>query len=189
MGTAASNVVAVSTRPPVTELFQAVLGAHPKTVTLTSLAAAGEIVGENVIACSLIAKAKIPLTDDIYPRRAHDVVALYDQSLCPTTDEIKLLRGHVECVVESIYVEHLVTSMLEAASAGDDGHNTEVFIKRGPGDWIFRKCTWDHGPWPFHGHEAMSLLALIDHIETVGGEISRRWSSYCEAHPHLRSQR
>jgi hypothetical protein len=166
--------------------FANVFGAHRGRQPLGEIAAAGTLVRDSRVARDQIEDAKIPLSE-LWPDRAHYVATLHESSLCPTRAELTLLRDYVECVTNSFYHKGLAARMLAAPYAGDDGHNTSTFTKRGVNDWAYRHYTWEHGPWPFMGGPVgpLSLLALLDHIEKWGDSLSTRWQAWHDAHPAL----
>jgi hypothetical protein len=146
-----------------------------ETPELAELADAGVYTHENEHVQQYVAAAKIPLSD-LWPDRGYYVAALHEQSLCPTPDELELLRGYIETVTNGIYLEHLAAQMLQAPYAGDSGHNTNVFSTRADDEWPFA-----HGDGP----KRLSLLELLDHIERRDDHFSPRWQAWRDINPQL----
>lgn len=123
-----------------------------------------------------LAEHHIPVADN----RAFYILAIEDGSALgalltsemPTDDELMLLR-HFQLFTLSpartIYNEGWTAKQLAMQHPGNDGHNTQVFVKCADG-WRYRKFTWTDGAtyWPLsYGEHArsMTLMELLDFIE------------------------
>jgi hypothetical protein len=109
----------------------------------------------------------------------------------PTDNEAKLIRSLID-YERDWYNETWRTRELDARPFDiDGGFNSIALIKRGPGDWAFRRRTWEYGPTlvPFtlQGHreseDPVDLPALLDRIHSH----SRRWDEWKAAHPEVHS--
>lgn len=66
-----------------------------------------------------------------------------------------------------------------------------VFAKRGEGDWCYRRAHWTEGVfwWPLpeglpEGRR-LSLVQVLDHVETTCGEEAPEWQAWKAAHPEI----
>lgn len=81
----------------------------------------------------------------------------------------------------------------------DSGWNTIVFIKYGPDDWGYRRCSWVYGPAfvpPSPSHRErypdeacggpLSLEQVMDRIHSLGDDKpTRDWTEWKAAHPDV----
>ncbi|MFI8872393.1 hypothetical protein [Streptomyces sp. NPDC055243] len=79
----------------------------------------------------------------------------------------------------------------------DSGWNTTVFIKYGPDDWGYRRCSWIYGPTFVPGppnsrgtkyahakHPGpLSLEQVMDRRHTIVDEVMPHWADWKTAHP------
>jgi hypothetical protein len=78
----------------------------------------------------------------------------------------------------------------------DSGWNTTVFIKYGPDDWGYRRCSWTHGPtfvpgppsfrerYPDEGGP-LTLEQVMDRRHTISDEPMQHWTDWKKAHPEV----
>lgn len=77
----------------------------------------------------------------------------------------------------------------------DSGWNTTVFIKYGPDDWGYRRCSWTYGPTFVPGPPGsdsraavgrLSLTQVMDRCHTVGSdEPMAHWTAWKADHPDI----
>lgn len=80
----------------------------------------------------------------------------------------------------------------------DSGWNTTVFIKYGPDDWGYRRCSWIQGhtfvpPPPSYrerypdesGGGPLTLEQTMDRRHTIGDEPIAHWVEWKKAHPEV----
>jgi hypothetical protein len=76
----------------------------------------------------------------------------------------------------------------------DGGWNTVVFIKYGPDDWGYRRCSWNRGPTFVPGPPGSdsrntvgthTLEQVMDRCHSHGDEPSQRWQDWKAAHPDV----
>ncbi|MFE9855573.1 hypothetical protein [Streptomyces sp. NPDC005780] len=76
----------------------------------------------------------------------------------------------------------------------DGGWNTVVFIKYGPDDWGYRRCSWTYGPTFVPGpptansereDEPLSLVQVMDRVHTVVGDPMKHWTDWKAQHPDV----
>lgn len=90
----------------------------------------------------------------------------------PSEAELQLLRHYQLFMLSperTIYNEGWTQKQLAMIYPGNDGHNTQVFVKAEDG-WRYRSFTWaqDATYWPHmygEGARSMTLMQLLDFIE------------------------
>lgn len=110
----------------------------------------------------------------------------------PTEHEVALLRSFLDEYKTHWYGDSGYRRAMERRPLDvDGGANGVVFHKFGTDDWGYRRQSFTTGPlffpgWP-HNRKAgpFSLLALMDHIHTIGGEPMRHWVEWKAAHPEV----
>lgn len=110
-----------------------------------------------------------------------------DHGLRPTDAEAKTVRSAID-YQRSRYREGWVKRVLDVRPLDiDGGYNTVTLIKRGEGDWAFRRSTWDRGPHlvpaTWMGQDALDLPALLDKIHGIGDTPFEPWERWKTEHP------
>lgn len=83
---------------------------------------------------------------------AMPILALSDQSVMPTDEELGLLRCLLEFSIYDYYKPSYVEKLLDMQFPADEGTNTIVFVKgdhwspNGVAGWAYRQITWSTGP-------------------------------------------
>lgn len=94
----------------------------------------------------------------------------------PTDDEVRLLLDELE-FERSWYREGYLAHMAERPYDIDSGFNSLAFVKRGPGNWAYRRRTWTGpqlAPSTYDGQPALDLPALLDRVH----DLSDRWDRW-----------
>ncbi len=114
-----------------------------------------------------------------------------------TAAEAQIIRSYIEYIcgpkfygaasLEQFIARHSGPAQPYAAIGG---HNTVTLLKRSDYDWRHNCHTWRVGPrympHPETGYgEALSLLRLLDHIETTCGEVSSKWIEWKRDNPEI----
>jgi hypothetical protein len=99
------------------------------------------------------------------------------RGLRPADDEVALLVDEL-AYERAWYRPGYVTHMAERPFDIDSGFNSLTFLKRGEGDWAYRRRTWEYGPAmrpsTFDGEQSVDLASLLDRIH----EGSSRWTRW-----------
>ena len=69
--------------------------------------------------------------------------------------------------------------------------SSSIVCKRDDGGWGYRRETWDLGPyfWPDYlafNYQPLSLLAVLDKDQSIGGEPWQPWEDWKAQHPEVR---
>jgi hypothetical protein len=69
----------------------------------------------------------------------------------------------------------------------DGTTNTVILMKRGDGDWCYRRDSWTQGPpmVPAGDQPALDLRALLDRVFGVGKEPFQPWEDWKSQHPQM----
>lgn len=76
----------------------------------------------------------------------------------------------------------------------DSGWNTTVFIKYGPDDWGYRRCSWQYGPTFAPGPPSkgtvrevgpLSLVQVMDTVHTIVDDVMPHWATWKADHPDV----
>lgn len=75
----------------------------------------------------------------------------------------------------------------------DSGWNTTVFIKYGPDDWGYRRCSWIYGPTfvpaPPNSQSRdsgpLTLEQVMDRVHTISGDPKQHWLDWKASHPEI----
>jgi hypothetical protein len=103
----------------------------------------------------------------------------------PDEAEIGMLASYID-YQRSKYPPHVQARMLAQLLDTCD-LSALVFVKRGEGDWAYRRAHWTETIWsppPENcGGTRLSLLALFDHVETSNGATAApNWQRWKAAH-------
>lgn len=103
----------------------------------------------------------------------------------PDADEVAAIARYLDYARE-FYNDQWVRRMMDRPLDVVGGHNTVVLAKRASdGGWSYRRSTWTIGPRfsPTIDRPPLDIHALLDHIETIGDGVYRRWTEFKDAHP------
>ncbi|MDX2838021.1 hypothetical protein PV377_03205 [Streptomyces ipomoeae] len=116
----------------------------------------------------------------------------------PTVAEALQLASYLDQYKNYWYNASYIGRMAERPLDVDGGANGVTFIKYGPDDWGYRRRTWTMGPtfvpgspvyrehYPNENHIGpLSLPRLMDHIHSLSGEASERWTEWKADHPDV----
>ena len=141
---------------------------------------------------------RIPVVGTIHPQWCYHIAVCINEDpetplwhgLRPNDREVELLRSLID-YERDWYREGYVASTLDARPFDiDSGINTLTLIKRGEGDWAYRRSTWEYGPimvpdtWQGK-EEPLGLAALADRIHNFGDQPFKRWADWKAAHPEV----
>jgi hypothetical protein len=141
---------------------------------------------------------RIPVVGTIFPQWSYLVALCIKEDpdtplwhgLRPTDDEAQLIQSliHYE---RSRYNDGYVKRVLDSRPLDiDGGTNTITLIKRGEGDWGYRRHTWQHGPYLIPDtwqdtEPPLDLIGLFDRIHWVVDAPYRGWVEWKDEHPEL----
>lgn len=143
---------------------------------------------------------RIPVVSNAWPRWNYIVAFDLDQidkdGHRPTDAEAALLRSFLDEYIQHWYRESWITKMAERPFDIDGGANGIVFRKWGPDDWGYRRRTWQYGPVFVPEHPRirgqrenpmgpLTLLQVMDRINSICDEPLQRWVEWKAAHPDL----
>lgn len=120
----------------------------------------------------------------------------------PTDHEVDLLVSFLDEYKTRWYGDGPYRKAMERRPFDvDGGANTTIFHKYGPGDWGYRRQSWQFGPMFVpqhprirHSHPwknapigPLALVALMDFIHTIGNDSQpmRHWQEWKAAHPDV----
>ena len=140
---------------------------------------------------------RIPVVTSIYPDW-HYLVALvvgeHEYALWkgvrPDEREVALLQSELAFELDW-YNASYVARMAERPFDMDGGFNGLTFIKRGEGDWAYRRRTWSIGPSLrpslYDGEAKLDLLGVLDLVHSHGSKeyMSPRWEAWKAAHSEV----
>lgn len=139
---------------------------------------------------------RIPVVTSLYPRWYYLVSIVINESedalwygMRPTDHEVDILLSYL-AYERAWYRDSYITKMAERPFDIDGGHNNLSLIKRGEGDWAYRRRTWTSGPMlipsTFDGQNPLELVPMLDRIHSYGeGRLSTRWNDWRSARPEL----
>lgn len=144
---------------------------------------------------------RIPVVGTVFPGWYYLVALCINENpdtmlwpgLRPTDHEAAMVRSLID-YERSRYNPGWVARDLDSRPFDiDGGFNGITLIKRGEGDWAFRRTTWQRGPTliPFtlEGHRGyeppMDLPALCDRIHRIVDAPFHGWVEWKAAHPEV----
>lgn len=143
-----------------------------------------------------LAKLRIPVVRSPYPAWKYEVALfindpddhsydppLWGFALRPDEAEVRQIVAYIEWRMQW-YREGWKAKMRERPLDVDSGTNTVTLMKRGDGDWCYRRWTWRTGPLmvPVKGGERLSLEKVLDRINDYAGEPNPKWRAFKTAH-------
>ncbi|MFG3136114.1 hypothetical protein ACGFZA_07810 [Streptomyces sp. NPDC048211] len=117
----------------------------------------------------------------------------------PTDAEAEMIGSFIEEYKHHWFRESYHRKLAERPLDVDSGCNTTIFIKYGPDDWGYRRCSWEHGPLfvpsgpTLRGtkHEyaknagPLSLEQVMDLCHTVSEEPMPHWLKWKADHSEI----
>ncbi|MGY0062801.1 hypothetical protein ACWY4P_40750 [Streptomyces sp. LZ34] len=112
----------------------------------------------------------------------------------PTDAEARMIASFIEEYLQYFFRESYQRKLAQRPLDVDGGCNTTVFIKYGPDDWGYRRCSWTYGPTFAPGPPgslsrdavgAMTLEQVMDRTHTVVGEPMQHWQDWKAQHPDV----
>ncbi|MYV77733.1 hypothetical protein GT352_27945 [Streptomyces sp. SID1046] len=145
---------------------------------------------------------RIPVVGSFNPRWSYIAAYLKPQSDHsytfgsadrPTDSEAKMIASYIEEYIQHWFNERYQRKLAERPLDVDGGCNTTVFIKYGPGDWAYRRCSWQYGPLfvpepPSFADRTvgpLTLLQVMDRNHTIADEPLQHWVDWKAAHPEV----
>lgn len=112
-----------------------------------------------------------------------------------TDDELRMLTSYMDYKLTSVYRDEYVRAVRELPLPLVAGHNTTIFVKREEDGWGYKAMSWESGSWP-HSYRSMrkpedlpdhplSLVEIIDKIETTVDTPRPAWVAWKEEHPDV----
>lgn len=126
---------------------------------------------------------RIPVVGTIHPRYCYLVALCVNEDpetmlwhgLRPTEHEAAMVRSLIDYQRSRFNPGYVARTLDSRPLDIDGGHNTLTLIKRGEGDWAYRRDTWEFGPplvpntW--QGMEQpLDLPGLLDRINGYGNK-------------------
>lgn len=139
---------------------------------------------------------RIPVVTSLYPDWFYLVSIVINESddalwygMRPNDSEVDILLSYL-AYERAWYRDSYIAKMADRPFDIDGGHNNLTFIKRGEGDWAYRRRTWQYGPAlipsKFDGQEPMDLVPMLDRIHTfTEGQLFTRWADWKTARPDM----
>ncbi|MER7734154.1 hypothetical protein ABTX80_25010 [Streptomyces erythrochromogenes] len=111
----------------------------------------------------------------------------------PTDAEARMLASYIEEYIQHFFNERYQRKLAERPLDVDGGCNTTVFIKYGPDDWAYRRCSWQYGPlfvpqppsFPDRNPGPLTLPQVMDRIHTIVDEPMQHWVDWKAARPEV----
>lgn len=142
------------------------------------------------------AEYRVPVVGDLWPS-VYWVVCLVGpggllEAVEPTEAEVAQVASYTEYLLQTRYREGYAAQLRALPLACDGGFNGVVLVKRANG-WGYTRHRWPSGSWPHayqHRPEAprdLTLVQVLDHIETITGTASAQWQAWKDEHPAVYS--
>lgn len=111
----------------------------------------------------------------------------------PTNAEARMLASYIEEYIQHWFNERYQRKLAERPLDVDGGCNTTVFIKYGPDDWGYRRCSWIRGPLfapepPSFASRSLGPLTLaqvMDRSRAIADEPLQHWVDWKAAHSEV----
>ncbi len=129
---------------------------------------------------------RIPVTS-AYPEWTYIAVFDRESPERPTDAEAAMIASFIDEYKHHWYDSWFRDKILTRHLDVEARQITTVFHKRGPGQWAYRRVTWETGPFmiPPHGEPGLPLASLMDHVHTIGDEVMEHWTTWKAGHPDV----
>jgi hypothetical protein len=130
---------------------------------------------------------RIPVIPNPYPGWKYEVALvipdgdLWGPALRPDDAEARQVAAYIEYRME-YYNDGWKAKMRQRPLDTDATTNTTILMKRGEGDWCYRRASWQYGPLmvPERDGEHLDLERLLDLINDL---VPAKWQAWKDAHP------
>lgn len=138
-----------------------------------------------------LAALRIPVVRNPHPRWPYEValvisdeVGYFGPALRPDDAEVRQIVAFLEYRMDW-YRDGWKAQMRRRPLDTDETTNTVVLLKRGEGDWCYRRDSWRSGPFmvPVSGEEPLILERLLDRVSGDPTGMGARWAAWKTAHP------
>lgn len=142
----------------------------------------------------LATNLRVPLVTSSHPRWTYVTAIVVGEDMpkgdyegmLPTEAEVRMVASFCDEYRERTYRPGFAALMRDFAPFDiDSSANLGYLRKDDAGGWHYRKRTWRSGPMWSTPHEGATLVELLDHIKTYGGEVDRAWTEWKAAHPEV----